>query len=102
MDIIVSVVTVPGSGYVYSAPAVYELKARKDGTKTYRREVLPLGTMLNKNGRRLPVGFRSVKKAEEEARKVAESYGVPFVRGIRHGSTVAPFPPAPPTVDYTI
>ena len=86
MDIIVSVVTVPGSGYVYSTPAVYELKTRKDGTKTYRREVLPLGTMLNKNGRRLPVGFRSVKKAEEEARKVAESYGVPFVRGIRHGS----------------
>jgi hypothetical protein len=86
MDIIVSVVTVPGSGYVYSAPAVYELKARKDGTKTYRRAVLPLGTMLNKNGRRLPVGFRSVKKAEEEARKVAERIGVPFVRGIRHGS----------------
>ena len=88
MDIIVSVVTVPGSGYVYSTPAIYEAKARKDGTKTYRREVLPLGTMLNKNGRRLPVGFRSVKKAEEEGRKVAAEYGVPFVAGIRHGSPV--------------
>lgn len=87
-SIVVSTVTVPGSGWVYTAPAVYEAKARKDGTMTYRREVLPLGKKANKNGRMLPVGFRSVKKAEEEGRKVAAEYGVPFVSGIRHGSPV--------------
>ena len=88
MDIIVSVVTVRGSGFVYTAPAVYEAKARKDGTLTYRRSVLPMGEKFNKNGARIPVGFRSVKKAEEEGRKVAAEYGVPFVSGIRHGSPV--------------
>ena len=88
MDIIVSVVTVRGSGFVYTAPAVYEAKARKDGTLTYRRSVLPMGEKFNKNGARIPVGFRSLAKATAKAQEVAAEYGIPFVAGIRHGSPV--------------
>ena len=88
MDIIVSVVTVRGSGFVYTAPAVYEAKARKDGVLTYRRAHLPLGTKFNKNGARIPVGFRSLAKATAKAQDVAAEWGCPFVSGIRHGSPV--------------
>lgn len=86
--IVVSVVSVPGSGFVYSAPAVYEALPRKDGTLTYRRAWLPMGKKPNKNGKRIPVGFRSVAKATKKAQEVAADWGVPFVAGIRHGSPV--------------
>lgn len=88
MDIVVSTVNVPGCGWGYVTPAIYEAKTGKNGKSTYRRVVLPLGTMTAKSNRDYPVGFRSAKKAEEEGRKVAAEYGVPFVSGIRHGSPV--------------
>lgn len=84
---VVSVVSVPG-GRGYHAPAIYELIARADGVETYRRVGMPLGTRVFQ-GRCLFVGNRSARVAERRAEEIAETQGLPFVSGVRHGSRPA-------------
>ena len=80
----VSVRMVPG-GRGYFAPAVYEARARQDGSLTWRMVERPLGT-FSFQGRTMDVGFRSEAKATRRAEELADELGIAFVPGIRHGS----------------
>lgn len=67
----------------YYAPAIYEARPRRDGVVTWRRIVLPCGYM-RWHGRRLPVGYRSEKRAWENVPE-----GLPCIVGVRHGRVAA-------------
>lgn len=55
----VSVRQVPGHGYVYHAPALYQAKERADGVATWRFVKHLGGHVWGNNGARLPAGRRS-------------------------------------------
>ncbi len=77
----VSVRTVPGGGWVYQSPAIYEAAPRRgDGVLTWRGvSPSPLGTIRLKSQKTVPSGFRSRGKAVDAGLSLAH---------VRHGALV--------------
>ena len=75
-DRVVSVVSAPSKGgYSYVTAAVYELVARKDGVRTYRRDGVPR------------TARRSKRLALDDAMKLSEKLGIPLWPHVRCGLT---------------
>lgn len=63
-------------GYRYVQPALYRAMARKDGVPTWRY------------CRHLGTARRSDRLAQQDAKAAAESRGIPYLPGIRHGTRI--------------